>query len=104
MGSLLFLVWLHMVGDYPLQGDFIAQVKGKNDYILFCHAVIWTGCITIGLVIIGLFAWWKFAMLLVGHFIIDRWKARKHDKTNALTRDLYIDQSLHLIQLVLCLL
>ncbi len=102
--QLCALVWLHMLGDYPLQPDFLAQMKSKNDYLLLCHCVIWTGCIGSGLVILGLFAWWKVAMLLVGHFFIDRWKARKPDKTYSLAQDLWIDQCLHFLQLALCLL
>jgi hypothetical protein len=103
MESLTVLIWFHMMGDYPLQGDFLSQMKGKNDYLLFCHSVIWTGCIAVGLILLGILAWWKIGMLLIGHFAIDRWKARKKDKTHALTRDLYIDQVGHLAQLALCL-
>jgi hypothetical protein len=92
-----------MLGDYPLQGEFLANFKGKYDYLLFCHVVIWTGCICVGLWFLGLLLWWKVVMLLVGHFLIDRRKARKTDKTNALTKDLWIDQLLHLAQLISCL-
>lgn len=99
-----FLVWMHTIADFPLQSDFLAQMKGKNDYLLFCHCVIWTGFIALILITFGLFAWWKIAVLLIGHFFIDRWKVRKPDKTYALTRDLYIDQGLHFLQLLLCLL
>lgn len=99
----LVLFWLHFVADYPLQGEFLATFKGKCDYLLFCHVVIWTGAITAGLFFTGNYALWKVAMLLVGHFIIDRWKARKKDKTNALTEDLWKDQLLHMGQLLLCL-
>lgn len=102
--KLLILIWLHMLGDYSFQGDFLANVKGKNDYILFCHAFIWTGCIVLGLWALCIFAWWKVAFLLVGHFAVDRWKARKEDKTHALTKDLWVDQGLHLLQLVMCVL
>lgn len=104
MLDFLFLFWLHFIGDYPLQPDFLASFKGKYDYILFCHAVIWTGTIAIGLYLTGNFDLWKVAMLFVGHFLIDRWKARKKDKTYSLTRDLWIDQGLHFVQLALCLL
>lgn len=91
----------HYIGDYPLQGDFLAQFKGTHDYILFCHAIIWTGCVCAVLGYFGVFAWWKVAFLLVGHFAIDRWKARKEDKTHALTRDLWKDQALHVAQIIL---
>jgi hypothetical protein len=95
------LVVAHYIGDFPMQGDFLANFKGKNDYILFVHSIIWTGCICAVLGYFGLFAWWKVMALLLGHFIIDRWKARKEDKSTALTRDLWIDQFIHLIQVAL---
>jgi hypothetical protein len=101
--DLLILIWLHMIGDYPLQGEFLAQMKGKNDYLLLCHSVIWTGCIVAGLMYLGVFTPWKAAFLLIGHFLIDRWKARMQDKTHALTVDLWTDQAAHLIQLIVCL-
>lgn len=99
MGLLFAMVVAHYIADFPLQGEFMAQMKGKLDYILFSHTMIWTGCICAVLAHSGVFAWWKAAFLLAGHFAIDRWKARKEDKTHALTRDLWIDQSLHFAQL-----
>jgi len=101
--ALFFLIALHFIADFPLQGEFLANMKGKFDYLLFAHAFMWSGVISAGLIYFGLFAWWKVAMLLIGHFFIDRWKARKDDKTFALTRDLWIDQSLHMGQLLICL-
>lgn len=97
--NFLFLVWLHMVADYPMQGEFLANFKGKYDYLLLCHSIIWAGTISLGLHLIGSLELWKVAFLLAGHFVIDRWKARKEDKINALTRDLWIDQWLHVWQL-----
>ncbi len=91
----------HYIGDYALQSDFVASTKGRLDYILFCHALIWTGCVCAALAYFGVFAWWKVAFLLLGHFAIDRWKARKTDKTNALTSDLWVDQMGHFAQIVL---
>ena len=101
--TLFFLIVLHFIADFPLQGEFLANMKGKFDYLLFVHAFMWAGVISAGLVYFDLFAWWKVVMLLIGHFFIDRWKARKEDKNFALTRDLWIDQSLHLGQLLICL-
>jgi hypothetical protein len=31
----------HYIGDFPLQGNFLAKRKGKSDYFLFIHALIW---------------------------------------------------------------
>ena len=100
--NILILLFAHLIGDYHLQDDFQAMNKGKYDFILFIHCMLWTGAICIGLILCGLFGWWKLAFLLIGHFLIDRWKARKVGKTHALTRDLWIDQGLHVIQLLVC--
>ena len=101
--KILFLVYLHFIADFVFQNDFQANFKGTNDYILFVHSFIWAGTISLGLSFLGVFALWKFLMLLVGHFIIDRWKARKKDKTYSLTKDLWIDQGLHVAQIGICL-
>jgi hypothetical protein len=41
--------------------------------------------------------------LFIGHYAIDMKKAKKKDKRNALTKDLYIDQAFHLVQLIFVL-
>jgi len=100
---LLILIFIHLIADFVLQDDFQAMNKGKNKFIMFVHVAIWSGSIGIILSYLGLFEWWKLLMLFIGHYIIDIWKSTKIDKTYALTRDLWIDQSLHLIQLIICL-
>lgn len=99
--KLLFLYFLNLVGDYPLQGEFLANMKGKYNYLLFVHCAIWTGTVCVGLYLIGSLSAWKIIFLLAGHIAIDFWKARKKDKTNALTRDLWIDQFLHFLQILI---
>ena len=103
--ALFILFFLHVLADYPLQGDFLGTMKGKDDYILFCHVVIWTNFVCIGLFIIDKYVLWKFIMLFVGHFIIDRWKARGHYKKLNLSDEtaFHIDQALHFVQLIICL-
>lgn len=100
---LLILIWLHLFGDYVLQTDFLATQKGKNDFILLVHSCLWAGIICAGLWLFGVLTWPKAGFLIAGHFFIDRWKARKSDKTHALGRDLWIDQTLHIVQLLVCL-
>lgn len=100
MELLFTLIVAHYIGDFPLQGDFLGEMKGKFDYLLFSHAVIWTGVICAALGYFHVLAWWKVGFLLFGHMTIDRWKARKEDKTNALTKDLWIDQALHVVQIL----
>lgn len=141
MKNLLILYVVNLILDYPLQGTFLAEYKAKNNYILFVHCAIWALGLSLVLIPIGLFAWWKVAMLLIGHFIIDYWKCRGLYKewfrrryyskfkgnppeekdhryeeyieaadvcvySKPLISDwasLYIDQALHVVQVVLCL-
>lgn len=113
MITFLFLYFINLILDYPLQGSFLAEYKSKSDYVLFVHCAIWGLGIWFALMPLGLFAWWKLVMLVGGHFIIDRWKCRRHYKLWPLKNNepiisdlgsLYIDQTLHAVQLVLCLL
>ena len=130
MIDLLILYFTNLVLDYPLQGTFLAEWKQKNNYILFVHCAIWAFGLSICLLPLGLFAWWKVIMLLVGHYVIDYWKCRRLYKRWPLTdktltsieydgsakkiteekqplisdiNSLYIDQSLHVVQILLCL-
>ena len=119
MVTFLFLYFINLVLDFPLQSDFMSKYKSQSDYVLFVHCAIWGLGIWFALMPFGLFAWWKLAMLIGGHFIIDRWKCRGHYKLcpKKKTTDgiiakvpvisdwmsLYIDQTLHVIQIILCL-
>ena len=97
---ILFLLTLHYIADYPLQGDFLGTMKGKYDYLLFVHCFIWAGVVGFGLYLIGTLVLWKYLFLFIGHFVIDRWKCRQEDKTHALTKHLWIDQGLHAVQIL----
>ena len=58
------IILCHLVGDYVLQCDFIAQTKGKNWYHLFVHFYLYFGVN------------WQLAVLFATHIIIDPLKAR----------------------------
>ena len=112
MIKLLILYFCNLVLDYPLQGTFLANFKSKNNYILFVHCAIWAIGISIVLIPLNLFAWWKVIMLLVGHFVIDYWKChrlylkKEHRSSDIGKSDynaLYLDQFLHFVQILLCL-
>ena len=105
MENLLILYVANLILDYPLQGTFLAEYKAKNNYILFVHCAIWAFGLSVVLIPLGLFAWWKVIMLLVGHIAIDYWKCRGlYKKLNIKDwTSLYIDQSLHVVQVLLCL-
>jgi len=87
----------HYIADYPLQGEFLAQTKGKYWYNLFVHSMIYSLSVCLCLKLLGVFVIWKFVVLLISHLIIDYIKSNAKNKEKALTSYLYIDQSLHII-------
>ena len=122
MIKLMILLFCGFVLDYPLQDEFMKKYKCQNNFVLFLHCCIWSFGLGIALLYLGLFAWWKVGMLLVGHFLMDYWKCRSLYKKWPLktvkgawgteTKEpkisdwgsYYIDQAFHIIQIGLCLL
>ena len=82
--SFILLIMCHLIGDYVLQTDFIAQTKGKNWYHLFVHCALYTVpfYICFGLC-------WQLAVIFISHLIIDPLKTR-YNKINY-----WQDQTLH---------
>ena len=128
--NFLVLYFCNLLLDYPLQGTFLSEWKQKNNYVLFVHCAIWGFGLSLVLYPLGLFAWWKVIMLVAGHYVIDYWKCRGvykkwplSDKTMTVIeydgsakkiteekipliddmKSYYIDQLLHVVQLLLCL-
>ncbi|MFS0643810.1 DUF3307 domain-containing protein [Siminovitchia sp. 179-K 8D1 HS] len=100
----LGLMFAHLLADYPLQGDFLANMKGKNHIILVSHAGIWTGCIAIAGVLLGLdIGLIDVILLFVVHTIADYLKATNklwYKKLDALKGGLLSDQLIHVGQIV----
>lgn len=99
--AIILMLTLHCIADYPLQGDFLANIKGKNFFLLMVHSFIWSGVIYFGLKYLGMASPWEFFALFIVHAAIDKWKCNRPDKTKSLTGDLYIDQAAHLVQILL---
>lgn len=69
--TMFTLISCHIVGDYVLQSDFIANTKGTNWYHLFVHCILYIMPFAI------VFGWrWQTALIAVVHFPIDALKAR----------------------------
>jgi hypothetical protein len=59
----------HMIGDYVLQNDYLANNKKQSSSVCFVHALLWTLSVCVCTWCWnGWFALWLFAT----HFIIDR--------------------------------
>jgi hypothetical protein len=100
---LFFLLLAHIFGDYALQTDYMAKMKGSSKKVLSIHVLIYT-------VTIGAF-WWlgKFltkspnfpapvdlvvlAALYVQHWLQDYVKTTK---SNGGKQWMFVDQALHI--------
>lgn len=103
----LILLFAHLLADYPLQGDFLANMKGKNLIILATHAGIWTGVICIALWLMNILVTpIDIVWLFVVHAIADYMKAKPlgfYKKLNPLGTGLAIDQGIHILQIIILL-
>lgn len=68
--KILLLVMCHLVGDYVLQGDFIAKTKGQNWY----HLIVHCGLYVLPFYICFGFTW-QLALIFITHIVIDALKA-----------------------------
>lgn len=100
---IFMFLFLHALADYPLQGDFLAQFKGKNWIAMTAHCLIWSGVIYVGLKYYELDSAWNIPFLFFGHMAIDKWKCLRSGNGKELTSDLLIDQVCHFIQIGFCI-
>ena len=69
--TIVLIILCHLMGDYVLQCDFIAQTKGNNWYHLFVHCALYT--LPFG-VVYGFV--WQTILVFITHIFIDVLKAR----------------------------
>lgn len=89
--ALLKVIFCHLMGDYVLQLDIIANTKGKNWYHLFVHCALY--CLPF---YIAFGYTWQLIIIFVTHIIIDALKARY--KVLSYT----MDQVLHYVIAIVC--
>ena len=110
----------HALSDWCWQTPFIAENKDKVPLVMFMHCLAWTGCLALVLMGFGLFAIWKVVFLFVGHWIVDYAKSKiLYGRQNNLCakaakddpkfvkhawRLVYIDQFIHLGQIIIVIL
>lgn len=101
----LILLFAHLLADYPLQGDFLANMKGKNHIVLATHAGIWTGTILVAVHLLGFdVTLFDVAWLFIVHAIADYLKAKPvgiYKKLDSLKGGLLLDQSIHVAQILI---
>lgn len=111
---LLAMIFLHVIDDYKLQG-ILASMKQKKwwteqkeyksmyqyDYIaaLIMHSISWTFMIMLPIAVVLRFniGWWTvaYAVNMIVHAFVDDLKANK------LKINLVVDQTIHIVQIVI---
>lgn len=103
--TFLVLMFAHLLADYPLQGEFLANMKGKNLIVLVSHAGIWTGCIAVAGYLLGFdVGYLDVSLLFSVHCIADHLKASNklwYKNMDALKGGLLSDQLIHVGQIIL---
>lgn len=100
----LVLIFAHLLADYPLQGTFLATMKGKNHIVLVSHAGIWTGTLLVAVHLLGYdVTLFDVASLFLVHTIADYLKAKPvgiYKRLDSLRGGLLLDQSIHIVQIL----
>lgn len=96
----LQILFAHCLGDYLFQTNYIATNKGKDNYLLFVHCVLYT--LAVYMVFGTLMSSLAYWVILISHIVVDYIKARgvtpkKYGDEGALV----IDQILHYLILLL---
>ena len=60
-------IYAHLIGDYLLQNDWMAQHKKKSSFRCFVHVL----CYMAPFLLCG-FAWWQLVAIAAQHYAIDR--------------------------------
>lgn len=94
----LFVLMAHMLGDYVLQTDYMAMNKGKDNYLLFVHSVMYN----LGILVVSTFFGITltvgfYALNIILHYLIDWFKASgmSEEVTGNAKASLFVDQLLH---------
>lgn len=94
-----FILFIHFLYDFHIQGDFVAYKKTESFGILLVHSFTWAIFIALTLNIFGVYSTWKFVFLFLTHTIMDTVKVALTVTTNYY-RMLYIDQAVHIATLI----
>lgn len=68
-----WLLVLHLVGDYLLQSDWMAQQKTSRTFPALAHAAVYTAPFWLLMP-----SWWALTIVGGTHFVIDRWRLARY--------------------------
>jgi hypothetical protein len=96
---MLWLIFAHCIGDWVLQNYFMHKNITKYFEVLVVHCVIYTGTISICLRYLDKLSLFSILFIFIGHLLVDVFTCKKLIKK--FRSILYIDQFLHIIQLII---
>lgn len=99
MENFFWLIFAHSLADFSLQTSWMAEYKAKSWYVMLIHCLVWTGCISAVLKILGLLSLWKILFLFLGHYFLDTLKI-KVSQNQLVWKYFYLDQLGHFLQLI----
>ena len=93
----------HATGDYLFQTPHLAECKGKDNYVLFIHSILYScGIMFVSYLMSYSVSLTQLVVISITHFPIDYVKARGiTPKYFGEKYALYIDQIIHYIILIL---
>jgi hypothetical protein len=103
MSDFGFVLLAHLLYDFHWQGDFVATWKSKSWFILAIHALTYGLVICLTLTFLGIYEPWHLPFFVIGHFIIDGFKASGLWERIGFgfIPAIILDQVYHLLQLVI---
>jgi hypothetical protein len=88
---LLALLAGHLIGDFVLQNDSLAERKRKNQWWIFVHVLVVS---SVTWVFLGSFTAWYFVLpVAVSHFLVDSVKVKLQLKNNAVGSNISEDMN-----------
>lgn len=68
-----FLLLAHLLGDFPLQTNWMAIYKATKWFPLIAHSMLYTATLAvIAFFGFGGLAWWRLLIIFLAHVILDR--------------------------------
>ena len=108
----IFMVFAHLLADWTLQTPIQANNKATNWYIMGLHCFVWTTAVFVPLMLVGYhIVPIAFLLMWLIHYFVDTWKClivwdhgedgkKKWNADAFKPWHLYVDQGIHLIQIV----
>lgn len=94
------ILFAHFIADTSFQPTWMLNAKKTNWYVMMEHCIVYTAIVSMVFAYLQGITLIEILFLIIGHYVIDSWKA--HTAKDILDlKYLYIDQALHITQLLL---